>query len=143
MEQDINHSPHVKMSKVLTRFKKRDVVIPLVIMLFIMFFRQIGGLNVSTAYSGLIFKEAGVENYRATATYAVGGTEVIFTIISLFIMDFFSRKLLLTISGSGMLLGTVLLGTHFFITRLSLCTSSGNSTLTDNNIIILQSSLSR
>ena len=139
MEQDISHSPHVKMSKVLTHFKKRDVVIPLVIMLFIMFFQQIGGLNASTAYSGLIFKEAGVENYRATATYAVGGTEVVFTIISLFIVDLFGRKLLLIISGSGMLLGTVLLGTHFFITRPSLRTSSGNFTLTDNNIMILQS----
>ena len=142
MEQDISHSPHVKMSKVLIHFKKRDVVIPLVIMLFIMFFQQIGGLNASTAYSGLIFKEAGVENYRATATYAVGGTEVVFTIISLFIVDLFGRKLLLIISGSGMLLGTVLLGIHFFITRPSLCTSSGNFTLTDNNIMILQSTSS-
>ena len=133
MELDLSRSPHLKMSKILTHFSKRDVVIPLVIMLFIMFFQQIGGLNASTAYSGLIFKEAGVENYRATATYAVGGTEVVFTIISLFIVDFFGRKSLLIVSGIGMLLGTVLLGTHFFITRPSLCTSSpgNNSTLSE------------
>ena len=127
MELDLSRSPHLKMSKVLTHFTKRDVVIPLIIMLFIMFFQQIGGLNASTAYSGLIFKEAGVKYYRATATYAVGGTEVVFTIISLFIVDFFGRKSLLIISGVGMLLGTVLLGTHFFITRPSLCTSPTNS----------------
>ena len=86
MELDLSRSPHLKMSKILTHFTKRDVVMPLIIMLFIMFFQQIGGLNASTAYSGLIFKEAGVENYRATATYAVGGTEVLFTIVSLFIV---------------------------------------------------------
>ena len=138
MELDISHNPHVKMSKVLAHLKKRDVLMPLVIMLFIMFFQQIGGLNASTAYSGLIFKEAGVENYRATATYAIGGTAVVFTIIGMFMVDFFGRKSLLITSGIGMLLGTVLLGTHFFITRPSLCSSpSDNSTLTD---MVLQSS---
>ena len=55
-------------------------------MLFIMLFQQIGGLNASTAYSGLIFKEAGMENYHATATYTVEETEVLFTIVSLFIV---------------------------------------------------------
>ena len=130
MELDLSQSPHLKMSKILTHFTKRDVVVPLIIVLFIMFFQQIGGLNASTAYSGLIFKEAGVENYRATATYAVGGTEVVFTIISLFIVDCFGRKSLLIVSGIGMLLGTVLLGTQFFITRPSLC-SSNNSTLSE------------
>ena len=140
MELDLSRSPHLKMLKILTHFTKRDVVIPLIIMLFIMFFQQIGGLNASTAYSGLIFKEAGVKNYRATATYAVGGTEVVFTIISLFIVDFFGRKSLLIVSGVGMLLGTVLLGTHFFITRPSLCASpTNNSTFSD---IILRFDLS-
>ena len=139
MELDLSRSPHLKMSKVLTHFTKRDVVIPLIIMLFIMFFQQIGGLNASTAYSGLIFKDAGVENYRATATYAVGGTEVVFTIISLFIVDFFGRKSLLIVSGIGMLLGTVLLGTQFFITRPSLCNSPGNNNSTLSDIMILQS----
>ena len=67
--------------------------------------------DVSTSYSGLIFKEAGVENCRATATYAVGGTEVVFKIISLFIEDILppGSKLLLIISGIGI--------------RPSLCTS--------------------
>ena len=132
MELDLNRSPHLKMLKILTHFSKRDVVIPLVIMLFVMFFQQIGGLNASTAYSGLIFKEAGVENYRATATYAVGGTGVVFTIVSLVFVEFFGRKSLLIVSGIGMLLGTLLLGAHFFITRPSLCTSPGNnSTLSE------------
>ena len=133
MELNLDQNPHVKMSKIWNYLEERDVVIPL---LFITFFQQIGGLNASTSNSGLIFKEGGVENYRATATYAVGGTEVVFTIISLFIVDIFGRK---SFSGIGMLLGTVLLGTHFFITRPSLCTSLANSTVTD---MILQSSSS-
>ena len=131
MELDLSRKPHLKMSKVLTHFKKRDVILPLLVVLFIMFFQQIGGLNASTAYSALIFKEAGVTNYRATATYAVGGTGVVFTIVSLFIVDRFGRKRLLIASGIGMLLGTVALGTHFYITRPSLCSSPTNSTLPD------------
>ena len=136
MELDLSQSPHLKMSKILTHFTKRDVVTPLIIMLFIMFFQQIGGLNASTAYSGLIFKEAGVENYRATATYAVGGTEVLFTIVSLFIVDLFGRKSLLVVSGIGMLIGTVLLGTQFFLTRPSLCTSPGSNSSTFSKMIL-------
>ena len=130
VELDLSQSPHLKMSKTLIHFTKRDVVLPLIITLFIMLFRQIGGLNASTAYSGLIFKDAGVVNYRAAATYAVGGTQMVFTIISLFIIDFFGRKSLLIVSGIGMLLGTVMLGTQFFITRPSLC-SNNNSTLSE------------
>lgn len=134
MEQELIKNPHLKMSKILTHFKKRDVFIPLLIMLFIMFFQQIGGLNASSAYSALIFKEAGVKNYRATATYAVGGIGVVFTIISLFIVDRCGRKVLLITSGLGTLIGTVLLGTHFYITRPSLCSAS-NMTMS----VLLQS----
>ena len=140
MELDLTQSPHLKKSKVLNHFKERDVFIPLTIMLFIMFFQQIGGLNASTAYSGLIFKEAGIKNYRATATYAVGGTGVVFTLISLFIVDLFGRKSLLITSGMGMLLGTVILGTHFFITRPSLCSSHGNSSLLMSELLQSDSS---
>ena len=124
MELELNRNPHLKMSKILTHFKKRDVFIPVFIMLFIMFFQQIGGLNASSAYSALIFKEAGVKHYRLTAAYAVGGAGMLFTIISLFIVDRFGRKLLLIASGLGMLVGAVALGTHFYVTRPSLCANS-------------------
>lgn len=142
MELDLNQNPHLKFSKVLTHFKKRDVFLPFLIMVFIMFFQQIGGLNASTAYSALIFEEGGVKNYRATATYSVGGTGLLFTVISLFIVDLFGRKRLLIVSGVGMLLGTVALGTHFYITRPSLCHSPENSTLTDLPTLLLQQSKS-
>ena len=72
-----------QMLKILTHFTNRDVVTPLIIMHFIMFFQQIGGLNAGTAYSGLIFKEAGMKICGATATYTVEGTEVFFMIYSI------------------------------------------------------------
>ena len=58
MELDLSQNPHLRMSKILTHFTKRDLIAPLIIMLFITFFQQIGGLNTSTAYSGWIFQEA-------------------------------------------------------------------------------------
>lgn len=123
IETGIANSPHLRMSRVFSEFTKKKVLIPLVIVLFIMFFQQIGGLNASTAYSASIFKEAGVSNYRETATYAVGGVGVLFTIIAAFIVDFIGRKLLLIVSGVGMLIATVCLGTFFYVTRPSLCSN--------------------
>ena len=46
------------------------------------------------------------------------------------LIEFLGRKLLLAISSAGMLISTLLLSVHFYITRPSLC---NNSTLLDNS----------
>ena len=51
-------------------------------------------------------------------------------IVSIFVIDFLGQKILV-FSGIGMMIGTTLLGTHFYLTRPSLCSSSANSTLLD------------
>lgn len=117
----LTHS--LKLFHILKLFAKKEVYAPLLIVIFVMFFNQIGGLNARTAYSAEIFEEANVHNPKATAAYAVGGSGVILTTLSLFIVDRFGRKVLLLISGIGMLLGTVSLGTYFYITR---CGTNGN-----------------
>ena len=144
IETGIANSPHLRMSRVFSEFTKKKVLIPLIIVLFIMFFQQIGGLNASTAYSASIFKEAGVSNYRETATYAVGGVGVLFTIIAAFIVDFIGRKLLLIVSGVGMLIATVCLGTFFYVTRPSLCNNVTVDMLelsSDSDTVVCNSSL--
>ena len=67
-----------------------------------------------------------------TASFVVGGTSVVFTLISIFVVDYFGRKILLILSGIGMLIGTIMLGTHFYVTRPSLC----NITTSDNTDIV-------
>ena len=123
-ENDIAQYPKLRMSQAVLELGKRKVLLPLLIVCTVMFFQQIGGLNASTAYSALIFKEAQVDNYRATSTYAVGGVGVVFTILAAFIVDFIGRKTLLIISGIGMLIGTVSLGTFFYVTRPELCANA-------------------
>ena len=114
----------------LREFRKRSVAVPLVLVMIVMFFQQAGGLNAIASYAASLFKEAGVANPRPTATYAVGGVELVTTLVSVFVIDLVGRKILLILSGVGMVVGSLLLGVHFYITRPSLCPSdSSNASL--------------
>lgn len=116
--------------EVLSEFRKRSVAVPLVLVILVMFFQQAGGLNAIGSFAASLFQQAGVKNPRVTAAYAVGGVELVTTLVIVFIIDLVGRKVLLLLSGVGMAVGTLLLGVHFYITRPSLCdTHSPNSTL--------------
>ena len=130
IENEISRKPKSKiiLFQSLKQFRKREVMLPMLIVVFIMFFNQIGGLNARTAYSAEIFEEAQLHNPKATAAYAVGAVSTAFTFISLFLVERFGRKLLLLISAFGMFTATILLGTYFYVThRHTDC--HGNSTL--------------
>ena len=118
--------------QVLREFLKKSVFIPLVLILFVMFFQQIGGLNAVSAYGATLFESAGVSNPRQSALYSIGVSALLATIVAVFIVDLVGRKILLLISGTGMLLGTVMLGTHFYLTRPSLCTNHTTQALQDS-----------
>ena len=94
---------------------------PLVTILIIMFLQQMSGLGASGTYASVVFEEAGVSNPSTTASFAIGGTSILFTLLSVFIVDYFGRKLLLVISGTVMFIGTTMLGAHFYVTRPSSC----------------------
>ena len=111
-------------------FAKRSVAVPVMIVIVVLFFQQIGGLNAITSYAASLFEEAGVANPRVTATYAIGGVGLFTSFTFILVIDLIGRKVLLIISGVGMTVSTTLLGVHFYITRPSLCASENNSTLT-------------
>lgn len=124
IEADISQNPVVKITHVLQECIKKDVLQPVLVIIFVMCFQQVSGLSAASSYAAPIFKEVGVTNYRAAAAYAVGGPCVLFTLLALFMVDYFGRKFLLLISGVGMLIATVMLGAHFYTTRPSLCANS-------------------
>ena len=124
-----NESTDGNILTTLKEFTKRSVAVPCVLMLFVMVFQQIGGLNAIASYAASLFEDAGVSNPRATSTYAVGGAELLGTLIVVFIIDLIGRKILLILSGIGMVIGSMLLGVHFYITRPSLCSGANNSTI--------------
>ena len=53
----------------------------------------------------------------------MGGAELLATLIVIFIIDLIGRKILIILSGTGMVICTMLLGVHFYITRPSLCST--------------------
>ena len=102
---------------------KRYITVPVVLVMLTMFFHQIGGAHVLSTYAAILFEEAGVKNPKVTALCAVGGVELLMTFLSIFVIDFVGRKVLLVVSSIGMVVGSALLGTHYLLTRPSLCDS--------------------
>lgn len=122
IESDLLQHPQTNLLKGLYNIvSKKNVLVPLLIVLVIMCLQQMSGLNASSAYASVIFTDAGVSNPSETASYAIGGVGIFFTFLSIFVVDCLGRKILLVTSGIGMLLGTVMLGTHFYITRPAAC----------------------
>lgn len=109
---------------------KRYITVPIVIVMLTMFFHQIGGAHVISTYAAILFEEAGVKNPEVAALCAVGGVEVLMTFLSILMIDFVGRKLLLVLSSIGMVAGSAMLGAHYFVTRPSQCPSLSTSNYT-------------
>lgn len=107
---------------------RRSVTVPILVVMVVMFFHQMAGATVIASYAAVLFDEAGVANPRVTATYAVGGVEFCATFLSIFVIDLVGRKLLLILSGTGTIIGSMLLGLHFYLTRPSQCSTPINGT---------------
>lgn len=109
-------------TQIIKEFKKSSILIPFLILLVLMVFQELcGGGTTVTTYAAPIFKEAGVENPLVSSSYAIGGSQLFATFVSVCIIDCVGRKVLLIISFFGMFVASTMLGTHFFVTRPSLC----------------------
>ena len=82
-----------------------------------MFFNQSSGLNARNAYAAEIFQEANLKNPQAIQPMLWRDGTIVFTIIFLFIVHQLGRKILLVVSGFGMLIGAAMLGICFYVTR--------------------------
>jgi len=68
-------------------------------------FQQITGINTIMYYAPKIFAQIGQSNDLALLqTIAIGGTNLLFTIVAMFFIDRFGRKLLIIIGSLGMTL---------------------------------------
>ena len=120
-----------KKTNVWREFRKRSVLVPLVYVLILFFYTQGGGINAISPFAAIIFSDAGVNDPRTTAIYAVGVSGIIGLVVSTITVDIVGRVVLLVIGGTGMFVSTTMLGIHFFITRPSLC-DHFNSTVTES-----------
>ncbi|XP_057661172.1 solute carrier family 2, facilitated glucose transporter member 1-like isoform X2 [Diorhabda carinulata] len=84
--------------------------IPLIISLTVMIAQQLSGINAVMFFSSTIFKMAGLKGDNPTyATLAMGGINVLMTIVSLFLVERAGRKTLLMVGFGGMAVDTLLL----------------------------------
>ncbi len=90
---------------------------PLVVASVLAVLQQLTGINAIIYYADTIFAAAGFNNptSQSLATlWAVGGVNVVATLIAVFWVDRFGRKPLLLIGTSGMLLGLLTVAGAFF-----------------------------
>ncbi len=89
----------------------------LIIAMGIMFFQQFVGINTVIYYSPKIFLAAGFEGAEAAikASVIVGVVNVLFTIISLFVIDRLGRRKLYFIGLSGIAVALVCMGLGFML----------------------------
>ena len=136
IENDIAKTCDQHFTKTLRMLFSRATFAPLSIIIGAQFFQQFGGILASTSYSSSIYKSAGVKHYRLTSTYANGTVQLVVTVVAVFLVDTFGRKILLIASGLGGFASTLMLGVHFYITRPSLCSQTNTSfdTLTNSAV---------
>ena len=87
----------------------------LIIAVGIMFFQQFVGINTVIYYSPEIFLKAGFQGNEAAiwASVSVGVVNVLFTILSLFLIDHWGRRRLFFIGTSGIIVALVFMGLGF------------------------------
>ncbi len=83
-------------------------------------FQQITGINTIMYYAPKIFANVGQSNDSALMqTILIGGTNLIFTLVAMVLIDRFGRKLLIQIGSSGMMLMLAGLSALFFTNHTS------------------------
>lgn len=103
----------------------RDLLAPrirplLFIGIILAVFQQITGINTIMYYAPKIFASVGQSNDSALLqTIFIGGTNLIFTLVAMILIDRFGRKLLIIIGSTGMFLMLTGLSALFFTNQTS------------------------
>ena len=113
---------------------EKTSLIPFLIVIFLYSLQELGGASAPIAYAGPIFALAGVSNPSITATYSVGVTLVVATILASVLVEILGRKILLALSSAGMFIGCIMLGVHLYVTRPSACSDISMLNLTAVNM---------
>lgn len=101
----------------LTAFKHRPVYHPFILVIFLFFFQEFSGIDAAVFYSSQIFSDAGYSSHTVNLVSfgAVGCVLVLATLISVVLVDYLGRRILLLISSGFMVLSSFILGIYFLI----------------------------
>lgn len=89
---------------------------PLLLAFFIALFNQLSGINAFLYYSPRIFQEAGLgESTALLSSIGIGGINLVFTLIGVFLIDRLGRKILMYIGSVGYIISLSLVALAFFL----------------------------
>jgi sugar porter (SP) family MFS transporter len=112
IEDSITSEQHIRSEKLFTAKLK----FPIILAILVAFFNQFSGINAIMYYAPRIFEIAGLDRTSSLfQSVSVGFTNLIFTIIALFIIDRIGRKKLLLIGSVGMVFMLMLVSLGFLL----------------------------
>ncbi|AXB57630.1 sugar porter family MFS transporter [Flavobacterium fluviale] len=89
---------------------------PLILAFLIALFNQFSGINAFLYYAPRIFAEAGLEkNAALMSSVGIGITNLIFTLIGVFLIDVLGRKVLMYLGSVGYIISLGLVSIAFFL----------------------------
>jgi len=89
---------------------------PLILAFLIAFFNQFSGINAFLYYAPRIFEEAGLgESTALLSSVGIGVTNLIFTLLGVFLIDKLGRKTLMYFGSIGYIISLSLVATAFFL----------------------------
>lgn len=89
---------------------------PLTLAFLIAFFNQLSGINAFLYYAPRIFEEAGLgESTALLSSVGIGITNLIFTLLGVFLIDKLGRKTLMYIGSAGYIISLSLVSAAFFL----------------------------
>jgi facilitated trehalose transporter len=91
----------------------------LVIILGLMFFQQMSGINAVIFYTTQIFEDTGSDIDSSVQTIIVGAVNFISTFIATILIDRLGRKILLYISSVAMIITLAILGVYFYLMNVA------------------------
>jgi sugar porter (SP) family MFS transporter len=114
IEESISSEKHIKSERLFTAKLK----FPIILAILVAFFNQFSGINAIMYYAPRIFEMAGVDRTSSLfQSVSIGFTNLIFTIVALFIIDRVGRKKLLLIGSVGMVFMLMLVSLGFLLNR--------------------------
>ncbi|WOC40559.1 sugar porter family MFS transporter [Polaribacter sp. HL-MS24] len=88
---------------------------PLILAFLLAFFNQLSGINAFLYYAPRIFEEAGLgESTALLSSIGIGATNLVFTLLGVFLIDRLGRKTLMYIGSIGYIISLSLVSIAFF-----------------------------
>ena len=111
----IQDSLDLEHHRIAERFYTRKYAKPILLAFLIAMFNQLSGINALMYYAPHIFRMAGAaESDAMLQAVAVGGTNLIFTVIAMSVIDHFGRRRLMLIGSVGYIISLATVAVSFY-----------------------------